>query len=218
MTARTLLSTATLALAVSAHQASAEGFQFTFAGPGVSGTVDLTYGTAMDAKDPGAYEATGISGRFSDATLGISNASILGLQPITHATPEPDNHLAPADFSRYAVASGTMDGSLSFDNLFYPAGSPQTADTYPFHGGPFDIYGLLFDIGGGKVVDFWSNGVLPGTNFVDYGVAVATSASALDYVGNGVQVTPEPSTLSLFAVSMIGLLFWKRSALKDLLA
>ena len=212
-----MLSTAAVALASLASQAPADTFHFTFAGPGTSGTVNLTYGGATDAKYPSAYEATGISGTFSDSKLGISNAPILGLEPITHATPQSDNHLAPADFSRFPVASGTMDGSLSFDNLFYPAGSPQTADTYPFHGGPFDIYGLLFSIGGGEVVDLWSNGVLPGTNFVDFGVAVANSATSLDYVGSGVQITPEPSTLSLLALGAAALLLWKRSTLTDLL-
>ena len=213
-----MLSTAAVVLAALASQAAADTVHFTFAGPGTSGSVNLSFGPATDAKDPGAYEATGISGTFSDQKLGISNAPIVGLEPVTHATPEPDNHLAPADFSRFPVASGTYYGSLSFDNLFFPAGSPQTADTYPFHGGPFDIYGLLFRIGQGQVVDFWSNGVLPGTNFVDFGVAVATSATSLDYVGSGVQVTPEPSTLSLLALGAATLLLWKRSALQDLLA
>ncbi len=218
MTRKLMLATAAAALASFASQAPADTFHFTFDGPGTSGSVNLTYGGATDAKYPGAYEATGVSGSISDSKLGLNNAPILGLVPITHATPEPDNHLAPADFSRFPVASGTAYGSLSFDNLFFPTGSPQTADTYPFHGGPFDIYGLLFSLGGGQVVNFWSNGVLPGTNFVDYGVTVATSATALDSVGSGVQVTPEPNTLSLFALGAVAFLLWKRSAVKELLA
>ena len=56
------------------------------------------------------------------------------------------------------------------------------------HGGILDIYGLLFDIGGGRVVDLWSNGDFSGTGAgpIDYGVAVATHDTALDYVGGGV--------------------------------
>ena len=51
------------------------------------------------------------------------------------------------------------NGFLSYDNLFYPGGSPQTASDYPFRGGCLDIYGLMFSIGGGRVVNtFWSNG------------------------------------------------------------
>jgi hypothetical protein len=76
------------------------------------------------------------------------------------------------------------NGFLTYDNLFYPGGSPQTASDYPFHGGFLDIYGLMFDIGGGMVVDFWSNGDSSpsGTGPIDYGVAVATKDLALNYV------------------------------------
>jgi hypothetical protein len=47
-----------------------------------------------------------------------------------------------------------------------------------------DIYGLLFDLGGGRVVDFWSNRHFSGTGpcAIDYGVAVATHDTSLDYV------------------------------------
>ena len=192
---------ATLALAPLAHAAT---YNFSFTGPSVSGSVDMTYGTATDARYPQAIEITGASGTFSDANLGISNTAITGLVPITHSTPASDNHLAPADFSRFPVATGTQYGFLSFSNLFYPDGSPQTATTYPFHGGIFDIYGLLLTIGGGRVVDIWSNGVLPMTTFPDYAVAVATSASSLDYVSGGVTPTPEPGTLCLLASGTLG--------------
>jgi hypothetical protein len=206
-----LCSAAALLLAALSSQANADTFQFSFGGSGVSGTIALTYGAATDAKYPQTFEVTGISGTFSDASLGIVNAAILGLEPINHATPEATNLLAPNDFSRFAVAAGTMDGSLSFDNLLYPGGSPQTASDYPFHGGFVDIYGVLFDIGGGRVVNFWSNGVVPGDPSINYGVAVATSATTLDYVGN-VAITPEPGTLSLLGTGLVGILLWRRPA------
>lgn len=190
--------------------ANASTYDFTFSGPAVSGTIDLTYGTATDATYSSAYALTGISGTFSDTTLGIVNAAITSLVPVNYATPEAGNLLTPTDFSRYFAGSTV----LTFDNLFYPAGSPQTATSYPFHGGFVDIYGLLFGISNGDVVDFWSNGILPGSTSVDYGVAVANSTAELDYVGNGVIApTPEPGTLCLLSTGMLAILFWRRPAL-----
>ena len=173
-------------------------------GPGVSGTVELTYGAATDAKYPQAFEVTGVSGTFTDTNNGLNivNATIGSLVAITRDAPEALNLLAPNDFSKFAVASGLPPenhGSLSFDNLFYPGGSPQTASDYPFFGGFLDIYGLLFNIGGDKVVNFWSNGTFGGV--VNYGVAVATHDEALDYVG-GVAAVPEPSTYALMLVGL----------------
>ncbi len=201
------------AFAALAARAHADTYPFSFAGPGVDGTIFLTYGAATDAKYPQAFEVTGISGTFTDISLGIVNASITGLEPINHAAPEATNLLAPNDFSRFAVATGTQHGSLNYDNLFYPGGSPQSATDYPFHGGFTDIYGLLFDIGNGTVVNFWSNGQLPGTTFDDYGVAVATSAASLDYVGGGVTPTPEPGTLCLLGTGLVGIVLRGRRSL-----
>src|SRR5947209_7846682 len=98
----------------------ASTFQFSFTGPGVSGAVQLTYGLATDAKYPDAFEVTGISGTFSDSNNGLDivDVPIGPLVPITHDTPEPDNLLAPNDFSRFAVASGLApqnNGVLTYD-------------------------------------------------------------------------------------------------------
>ena len=192
-------------------QLNASTFDFNFAGPGVSGTVQLTYGTATDAKYPQAYEITGVSGWFSDTNNGLNivNAPIGALQPIVHSTPDATNLLAPHDFSRFAVASGLgpqSGGFLTFDNLYWPTGSVQTASDYPGAGGIFDIYGLMFTIGNGTVVDVWSNG---GSNHVDYGVGVATATNALDYVGGGVSVTPEPEPFALLGLGLSALLIWR---------
>ncbi len=214
-----LVVSATLLLATSLYsQAKASTFNFSFAGDRVSGTVQLTYGAATDRKYPQAFEVTGISGSFSDSNNGLNmvNTPIGLLLPITHDAPEPTNLLAPNDFSRFAVTTGLppeANGFLTFDNLFYPGGSPPTATDYQVHGGFLDIYGL-FDIGGGKVVDFWSNGDFSGTGAgpIDYGVAVATHDAAVDYVGGGVAVSPEPSAFGLLGSGLLGMLVWRRRA------
>ena len=198
-------------------KAKADTYTFSFGGPGVSGTATLTYGSATDGKTKG-YEVTGISGVFSDSNNGLNlvNAPILSLVPIDPAMPEPGNTLAPDDFSRFAVATGLppeSHGSITYSNLLYPEGSPQTASSYPFAGGIFDIYGLLFGIGNGQVVDLYSNGSFMGSP-LDYGVAVATADKAYDYVGGGVQVTPEPSSYLLMGTGLLAMLFWMRSSFR----
>jgi hypothetical protein len=183
--------------------AQAGTFDSGFTGLGVSGSIDLTYGAATDSTYSNAFVVTGISGTFTDSNIGILNAPIGMLESRNFAMPEPGNLLAPNSFSRFAVAAGlpaVNNGFLTYDNLFWPGGSPPTASDYPIGGGFLDIYGLLFDIGGGRVVNFWSNGDLG--SGVDYGVAVATSAMSLDYVSGGV-VVPEPGSLALLGAGIV---------------
>ncbi|MGB7757084.1 MAG: PEP-CTERM sorting domain-containing protein [Salinisphaera sp.] len=216
-----LAALATLLLLTSV-QALATVAYLNFSGPGINGSLALTYGVATDATYGNAYEVTGISGTFSDSNngLNIANENVTSLVPINHATPEPTNLLAPHDFSRFAVASGLpaqSNGYITYDNLFWPGGSPQTASDYPFGGGLLDIYGLLFNLGGGKVVGLWSDGVAaPGSSgSAYYGVAVATKDRALDYVSPGVSV-PEPGSGLMLLTALGVLLVLGRRRLADL--
>ncbi len=87
---------------------------------------------------------------------------------------------------------GTAPG-LSYGNLFYLTGSPETASDYPFHGGVFDIYGIVFTLADGKGVNLWCNGNMGGS--VTYGAGVTDGRTPLDYASPvhfaGV---PEPET------------------------
>lgn len=211
------LALAALVLALGA-QAQAATLDLSFSGGAVSGALAVTYGPETDAKYPGAFRVTGVSGTVSNATLGIEGAAAGALVPVNDAEPDATNLLAPGDFSRFAVAAGLPPenrGSLSFDNLLWPAGSPQTATDYPFGGGVLDIYGLLFSIGDGRYVNLWSNGVLPGAPGPDYGIAFVTSDEVLDYTGGlsldaGPAPVPVPASLGLILAALGGLAALRR--------
>ena len=64
---------------------------------------------------------------------------------------------------------------------------------------------MAFNIGGGRIVDLYSNGSFVGSHApFDYGVVVGTHDTALDYVSGGVNVTPEPSGLVLLGTGVLG--------------
>ncbi len=214
-------------VAVSLSAAQAGNFSFTFGGSGVSGSLDLTYaanpntgvlpGTSPNPVDPtGSCIVTGIAGTFSDSNIGILNSAVTSIELSNPAHPEPANLLAPNSFGFFVIANGvkTPDGvapGFSYDNLLYPGGSPQAASDYPFHGGFFDIYGLVFHTASGKSVNFWSNGDFGGGP--TYGVGVTDGTDVLDYVGN-VSVVPEPVEWSVIAggVLVVGALARRWSA------
>jgi PEP-CTERM motif len=217
-------------LVAAAGSAQATTTTLNVTAPGVSGTIQLTYGTTTDGKYPSgpypetAYEITGISGTFSDSNNGLSivNAPILGLFTLTKSGPnDPANVGAPADMSTIVVSDPNnllpFGPSVSYDNLYWPGGAPITAwvaADWPFFGGPLDVYGVMFQINVGTVdapiiddVDVWSNGIGAPPGTMGYGVAVLAAGDrpvALDYVAGSV---PEPSTWAMMALGFAGLGF-----------
>ena len=100
------------------------------------------------------------------------------------------------------------NGFVTYDNLFWPGNAPATASDFLGAGTFLDIYGLAFTIGGGTVVDVFSNGIGFGPPGAVFGVAVVTSETTLDYVSAGVAAsTPEPSTWAMMILGFAGLGF-----------
>jgi hypothetical protein len=191
--------------------ASAASFVFDFTGGGVSGSIALSYepnpntggplGSSPNLFDPvGSFIVTGASGTLSNANISLVT-TVTGVAPSNPADPHDTNLLAPASFGHYIVANGVpgpegVAPGFSYDNLFYPGGSPQTATDYPFFGGFLDIYGLVFTTSSGVAVNFWSNGDFGGG--ATYGAGFTDGTDVLDYVGEiSVAAVPEPATWAM---------------------
>ena len=176
------------------------------------GTLPSTPSNAFNP--PNSYHVTDASGTFSDAGLlggsNLVNESVIGVAKLNPVAPESTNLYAPLDFSLFPVANGVVVGpnevskGLHYDNLLFPGGSPRSASDYPFHGGLFDIYGLIFTLANGESVNLWSNGDMG--NGVSYGVAVTDGTDVLSSKGGVLlSVVPLPPSAPLFGVALFAL-------------
>lgn len=215
---------AALALGPVAHATPAVSFpvNFEFSGPSgggpgtISGSGVFTVAPSTVAGDPAnAYTISGASGFFSDPNGGVSNEPITGvLANDNPAGPPAGDSEAPGSFNYFS--GGT------YDNLFYAGNSPLTCNGYPFSGGFLDVYGALFTLKNGDVVNFWSNGLGSNPSSADgfYGARLLDSTGGVldsspqeegDPTGIAASV-PEPGSLGLLATAllMVGALAWRR--------
>jgi hypothetical protein len=221
------------AFATAGGSAHATTTTLDFTAPGITGSLQLTYGTATDAKYPSAgfpetaYELTGISGTFSDSNHGLNivDAPVVELYTLTKTGPaDPANTGAPADLSSIDPSDPNSllpffsFGAVTYDNLYWPGGAPISAwvaADWPFFGGPLDVYGVMFQVNVGTTnapiyddVDLWYNGIGAPVGSQGFGVAVLADNDGapvvLDYVAGGV---PEPSTWAMMALGFVALGF-----------
>ncbi|HEY8229316.1 MAG TPA: PEP-CTERM sorting domain-containing protein, partial [Rhodanobacteraceae bacterium] len=215
--------------------AQATPVQIGFNGAMGSGHASLTVVTDTTGAEPagpsdpaGAQLITDASGTFTNSTFG--NVTITGVLARNFATPfdmqpggswQPGDLPFPASFSQL-VATGGTGGVVTYDDLFYAGGSPQSCWDYPFFGGFLDTYGVMFSLSNGGYLDLWSFGVVapdalgPGTGGLTYGMAVMqlNSEGGYDVLAGPPFATasvPEPNFLWLFGAAVLGLFAWRRS-------
>jgi len=222
MKAGFLTSGAVLAMFAFGPHAYATPVQIGFNGGGASGHASLTVGTDTTAGDPAAAQLiSNASGTFSDATLGITNALITGVvaRNFETATNPADIGLLPTSFSYIPSVGGINQGiAASYDNLFYPDGSPVVCNPaeYPFSGGFLDIFGVMFALDNGDVVNLFSWGTIPGGPSLGFGLSVLTGSDSAgwtvaDFSPDVRAAVPEPNFLWLFGAGVLGLFAWRRS-------
>lgn len=237
--AGTSIAGAILMLLILAPSAQATTVHIAFGGAMGSGDANLTVGPdtlpaihPAGPSDPtGAQLITGATGTFGNlqivGVLDRNFATPFDMQiipPATSSTWQPGDLPFPASFSQLA-ASGTSaqdNGVITFDDLFYADGSPQTCWDYPFYGGFLDPYGVMFKLSNGGFLDLWSFGVVapgalgPGSGGLTYGMAVIEALpdggyNVLPGPPFAMASVPEPNFLWLFGAALLGLFAWRRS-------
>ena len=186
-----------LAAVALAPLASAGMFNFSFSGGGITSSGTITAVLAPDGVSgidtSNTYEITGITGTFIDTNVGISGA-ITGLYlPLSYITGTTETAANPVAFTT---------AGLSYDDLLFPTGnSPADCPGYPFSGGDFDVYGVAFNVAGGYVGEFFSNGAFPGSGGPVYAAADANSTVELDNPNAGGSLPGPQGVVGTFGVA-----------------
>ncbi|MFP5406420.1 MAG: PEP-CTERM sorting domain-containing protein, partial [Gammaproteobacteria bacterium] len=106
------------------------------------------------------------------------------------------------------------EGGVSYNNLFFPNGSPIDCTTFPFTGTVLDVFGLAFSVAGGYTVNLWGDGDLHGPGTTTYGIKVIHGSGLIANHFDGVNVTaatvPVPGSFALLGVGLLGMLALRR--------
>lgn len=222
---RLLTAGAMLVMFALAPYARADVVRIHFSGAVGSGYADLTTGPARadDVVNPDnvPLAITGASGTFN-------GTAITGVRDIDHTT--APGEVLPWSYSLFAIPGvGDHDG-VSYDNLFYPTGSPlicfvDGSLVYPFSGGYLDLMGVMFALDNGDFLDLWSFGnTAPGFFGPGWPGGLTYGMKLIQSDGNGgyfvdpnaipfaTLSVPEPNFLWLFGAAVLGLFAWRRSS------
>lgn len=239
---RLLATCATLFMLASAPYAGATAVRIHFGGTAGSGYADLTIAPDPNASslyqptfDPvswgsqtspplSPYDPAGAM-YITDASGTFNGMSIAGVKALSHGPASP-GEILPDSFSWIY----TTTGQNSYDNLFYPDGSPivcpptpANGGGYPFFGGFLDTYGVMFALDNGGFIGLWSDGVTPPgvfgpTGGLTWGINVFKPDGNSGYTLESSQfagawaAVPEPDYLWLFGIAILGLFAWRRAA------
>lgn len=217
-----MLAAAMLVMFAFGPYASASVVRIHFSGTMGSGHADLTLG-ATDPAD--VIDTTKLPLTIMDANGVFNGALITGVRAINHAAPPPGEVL-PASYSLFSIPGHGDNDGVTYDNLFYPYGSPEIClvngtPVYPFSGGFLDLMGVMFTLDNGNFVDLWSFGDTPpgfaGPSWAGgllYGISVIQpTADGYEVVGGppfASASVPEPNFLWLFGAVMLGFFAWRR--------
>jgi hypothetical protein len=164
--------------------ALADTYDFTISSSGDNGSGVIT---VAQQGSTDVYEVTGITGTFSDATLGLTNAAITALITASYDSNNP---------TFYPGTGTASDNYPAVDDLFYPNGDAPgvSFDGFTFPAiGQLDAWGILFSVGGD-----WVN--IMGNGGGDNGYEIAAWPSDMTSILEGSTAGSTPVSFDATAV------------------